>query len=84
MHLALLIVGKRILLQHSLNALVGDDDRVILSRLGDQLEDVKQLARIAARVAQHGACFFQFDVFLTEYYIFRDGMLKYRLKGLLI
>ena len=53
MHLAILVVGERTLLQTGFNGLVGNLDGAAFGSTDNKLEDVEQLARVAAAVSQY-------------------------------
>ena len=74
-HLAVLVVGQRILLQTRQNQLVGNDDIARL-RLNNQLQDVQQLTRIAATESQQGVSLAQLDMTLLENHVGLDGTLQ--------
>ena len=55
MHLAALVIGERVLLEALGDEIVGNHyGQVVAPGVGHQLQDVKQLARIAAAETQQG------------------------------
>ena len=66
MHLAVLVVGQRVLLQAFGHHVVGDDDGVVCFRLDNQFQYVEQLTGVSSAVAQHGGSFLQLDVAFTQ------------------
>ena len=67
-HLAVLIVGQRILLQACFHQFVGDDHIAIL-RLHHQFQDIQQFTGIATAIAQQSIGLFQLNISFTEHHI---------------
>ena len=75
-HLAILVVSQRILLQTLLHKLVADDHLAVHLRLHHQLQNVQQLTCIAAAVAQQRPRLLQLNLALRQLHILRDGPLQ--------
>ena len=75
MHLPVLVKGQGILLQQPGNGFVGDFETVAVVH---QVEDVEQLACIAAAEAQQRRRLFQHDVFLLEINVLLQAALGQR------
>ena len=54
MHLAVLIVGKWVLLQTALHNLVGNNHLIVAVGLDNKLQYIEKLARVASAIAQQG------------------------------
>ena len=67
MHLAFLIICKRVLLQARHNHLVVYHNLIAGTRLNDKLQDVEQLACVATAIAQQGVGLLQLDIKLREF-----------------
>ena len=76
MHIALLVVSQRILLQLFFHHLIGDDHLVGASRFHHQFQDIEQFSGIATAEAEHRAGFLQLNLLLTEFHILGDGTLQ--------
>ena len=66
-HLAFLIICKRVLLQARHNHLVVYHYLIAGTRLNDELQDVEQLAGVATAIAQQGVGLLQLDIKLREF-----------------
>ena len=76
MHLAILVVGERILLQALGDNGIGDDYLFAIVGLNHQLQRVEQLAGITSREAQQGIGLTDGDVALLQIDVFRDGAVE--------
>ena len=56
MHLAVLVICRRILLKALLDRIVGKDHRRLRVTLYHQFKDIEKLARIATTVTHDGCC----------------------------
>ena len=75
-HLAILVVGERILLQTLGDNGIGDDHLITIVGLDHQFERVEQLAGIASREAQQGIGLTDGDAALLQVGILRDGAVE--------
>ena len=77
MHLAVLVVGQRVLLQSVDHQLVADDNLLVaILRLDYKFENVEQLACVATAIAKHGAGFLQDDFPFLQLHIGLDGSVQ--------
>ena len=71
MHLAVLVVGQRILLQTLRHQVVGNDERFALAhRFAQQIQDVQQFAGIATAEAKQGIGFPEFYLQVLQHDVF--------------
>ena len=84
MHLALLIVSQRILLQLFLYHLISDNHFLAASRFHHQFQDIEQFPGITATEAEHGCGFLQLNLLLLEFHILGDGTLQESLQVFLL
>ena len=83
-HLAVLVVGKGVLLQPLLHDAVGDGDRAVRRGIDDQLEDVQQLAGVAAAVTQQGIRLVQVDMPFLQFRVLRHRPVEQRQQVVLL
>ena len=76
MHLAILIVSKRVLLKAFGHHVIRDKDRVGGFGIYHQFEDVEQLAGVSSAEAEHGSGFFQFYFPFLQHGVRGDGALQ--------
>ena len=76
MHLAVFVVGQRILLQACLDEFVGNHDGLCRLRLYHEFQNVEQLACIAAAVSEHRSRLLQLNVQLRELGVGGNGALQ--------
>ena len=76
MHLSILVVCQRILLQPFGHHFIGDDNSLFRFRLHNEFQYIKQLAGVSTGETQHGRCFFQFNFAFFQYGIRGDGTLQ--------
>ena len=76
MHLALLIISQRILLQLFLYHLISDNHFIAACRFHHQFQDIEQFPGITATEAEHGCGFLQLNLLLLEFHILGDGSLQ--------
>ena len=76
MHLPILVVCQRILLQPFGHHFIGDDNSLFRFRLHNEFQYIKQLAGVSTGETQHGRCFFQFNFAFFQYGIRGDGTLQ--------
>ena len=84
MHLALLIISQRILLQLFLYHLIGDNHFIAACRFHHQFQDIEQFPGITATEAEHGCGFLQLNLLLLEFHILGDGTLQESLQVFLL
>lgn len=75
-HLAVFVVGQRILLQTADNKFVGDDHLAGIGRFHDELQDVEQLTGIASAIAQDGSGLLERDLALLQEDVLGDGPME--------
>ena len=75
-HLAILVVGKGILLQAIDHHFVCYNHIPLGRSLNHKFEDVEQLARVAAAIAYHGGGLLEFDMSLTQHHIGVNGTVE--------
>ena len=83
MHLAVLVVGKRVLLKTVHHHLVGYDHVATLG-LNNKLKNVEQLARVASAVSQYGVGLFQLYVSAAQLHVLSDGAVQQFEKVILV
>ena len=76
MHLAVFVVGQRILLQACLDEFVGNNDGLCRLRLYHEFQNVQQLACIAAAISEHRSRLLQLDVQLRELGVGGNGAMQ--------
>ena len=76
MHLAVLVVSKRVLLKAFGHHVIRDEDRVCGFGVYHQLEDVEQLAGVSSAEAEHGSGLFQFYLPFLQHGVCGDGALQ--------
>ena len=73
MHLSILVVCQRILLQPFGHHFIGDDNSLFRFRLHNEFQYIKQLAGIPTGEAQHSCGFFQFNLTFFQYRVCTNG-----------
>ena len=79
MHLSVLVVSKRVLLDGFENEFVGDDDvglTCCFCCLDGEFEDIEKFAGIASTLAQESTRFLQFNLFVFEKNIFCERIVE--------
>ena len=76
MHLAILVVCQRILLQTGFYIAVGNDNLRLLRSLYHQFQDIQQFTRVAAAIAHQSTRLLQYDVLLAQFDILGDSSVE--------
>ena len=76
MHLSLLVVSQRILLQLVYHHLVGNDHIIRPSRFNHEFKDIEQLAGITTTISQQGTLLLQFNMLFPQFHILRNGTVQ--------
>ena len=84
MHIASLVVGKRILLKPVHNLIVRDNHIITALRLHHKLQDVEKLTRIATAETEHGVSLTKLYMALLEFDVRRHSTMEQFLKVFLL
>ena len=76
MHLTILVVGQRILLDAFRHQLVGDDDRILLFGLNNKFQYVEQLACVAPTETQQVGGLSQLNLAFLQFNVFGNGVIE--------